>query len=690
MRYTTTLLLLAAAMSSGPGRADHLEELVVVAQPDKRSIDVADADIISPDPARLLVRAPGANVNGNGPLTGIAQYRGLYGDRVATALDGMQLAGAGPNAMDPPLSYAAAGQLESLEIYRGIAPVSAAQETLGGAIEVRSRRPEFGVDKNWQWQGQVDGSLQSVNGGSHLGAALFGGNLHHRLRLAAIGDRAHDAEFSGGKIRPSEYERQRADIGYGYRRGDHLVEFDYTYNDTGDTGTPALPMDIDYIEGDLYRLRYQYDLDDRARLSLTVFGSELEHGMTNYRLRQAPANASWRRNIASADNLGFKLQTTLLDGENSWVLGFDGFDSRHKSDIDNPTNPLFFVTNFNRAERRILGLFAERQQQFAGPWRGEFGLRYNRVSMDAGEVNATPAMMMPPAQALRDAFNSADRRQQDDNVDLVARAWYRADDRLSWHAGLALKSRAPGYQERYLWLPLEATGGLADGYTYTGNIELASEQATQLEFGADYGSGRFSVSPRLFYQRIDDYIQGTPSTAAPAVMFVRMLNMNDGGSRPDPLQFNNVDAELYGMDLDWQWLLDDHWRLSGILNYVRGKRRDIGDNLYRIAPPNSTLRLDYSARDWSLGVESVVYARQDRVSATNGERETAGYGLLNLSSSWRVSPQLALSLGVDNLFDRNHALHLGGYNRAANPDIAVGERLPGYGRNVYGRVSYSF
>ena len=82
----------------------------------------------------MLRRAPGANVNNNGPLSGIPQYRGMFGPRIGVQLDGMELAPAGPNWMDPPLSYAAAAQLESLKLYRGIAPVSVVQESIGGAV----------------------------------------------------------------------------------------------------------------------------------------------------------------------------------------------------------------------------------------------------------------------------------------------------------------------------------------------------------------------------------------------------------------------------------------------------------------------------------------------------------------------------------------------------------------------------
>lgn len=53
-------------------------------------------------------------------------------------------------------------------------------------------------------------------------------------------------------------------------------------------------------------------------------------------------------------------------------------------------------------------------------------------------------------------------------------------------------------------------------------------------------------------------------------------------------------------------------------------------------------------------------------------------------------PALQLAAGVDNLLDREYRDHLGGYNRAANPDIALRERLPGYGINAFARLVYEF
>ena len=681
-----TTALLASTL---PAAADHMEELVITARHDSRVVEVSDDSLIAPDVTELLKRVPGGQVNSNGPLTGIPQYRGMYGGRIATTLDGTELAPSGPNWMDPPLSYAISGQLEALEVYRGIAPVSIAQESIGGAVQARTRVGDYATGSDFELSGRVIGSAQSVSDGYHLQSALYAANSNHRLKLSAMTEGGDDARFPDGKVLPTEYERQRYDVGYGWRSGRHELQFDYGYNDTGDAGTPALPMDIRYIEGDLYRMSYRLDGD--VPLTLALFGSDLDHEMTNYHLRSAPARPRWRRNVATSDNYGFKLTGQHTDAHGTWQFGLDGFSEQHNSDIDNPNNAMFFVQNFNDVTREVLGAFLERDRRFSDHWRGEFGLRFNHVAMDADTVDGTPAQMMPPAAALRDAFNSAKRDQEDNNVDVVLRAWFAQNASTSWYLGLGRKTRSPSYQERYLWLPLEATAGLADGNSYTGNIQLDPEVSHQVELGLDYSDARLTLSPRVYYSRVDDYIDGTDSTVMPARMFVAMMNNANGTNNPSPLQFNNVDAEIYGFDLDWALQLTDALSVGGLVNYVRGKRRDgSNDDLYRIAPFNTLLQVNYVGNDYSVTLENEIHAEQDDVSSIHREQTTDGYGIVNLRASWEALEGLTLTGGVNNLFDKAYSSHLSGYNRAANPDIARGERLPGAGVNFFARVIYAF
>ena len=678
---------MAVSLASQASFASHIEEVVVRGVHDTRTIEVSEALVVSPDAAQLLRRAPGANVNSNGPLSGIPQYRGMFGPRVSVLLDGVELAPAGPNWMDPPLSYAAAGQLESLELFRGIAPVSVVQESIGGAVRAVTAQQGFSESGDLLSSGHLYATGQTVNQGTQLGGSWLASTRNQRIRLAALTESGDDAEFGSGDIVPSEYERDRFDVAYGFRVGAHEFELNYVYSDTGDTGTAALPMDIDFIEGNLGAVAYKFESGD-WRADARIFASDLDHEMTNFHLRQPPAAGSeWRRNTTDSENLGFKLSLTH-SGENvDWTLGADGLDSTHNSDIDNPNSAMFFVDNFNDAERRVLGMFVEGRRTLVPGLRGEIGLRYNRVDMDAGEVNGTPAMMMPPAMMLRDAFNAADRSQTDHNIDAVAKLWLDVDDELTLYAGLARKTRSPSYQERCLWLPLQATGGLADGFTYTGNIELDPEVAHEVELGLDLNSQRLTLSPRLFYRAVEDYIQGTPNPLMAAQMFAGMMSP-DG---PAPLQFNNVDAVLWGFDMDWNLRLNDAFALSGIVNYVRGERDDTNDNLYRIAPFNTTVGLDYSAGAWGASLQAVYYAEQDDVSETNGELETDSYELLNLSAWWTVSQALRLSAGVDNLLDETYEDHLAGRNRVrGNPDIAPGERMPGLGLNGFVRIDYRF
>ena len=124
-----------------------------------------------------------------------------------------------------------------------------------------------------------------------------------------------------------------------------------------------------------------------------------------------------------------------------------------------------------------------------------------------------------------------------------------------------------------------------------------------------------------------------------------------------------------------------------MFNYVRGERRDIDDNLYRIAPPNLSLGLTWEEANWSATLEARGFAEQDEVSLTNSEAPTKGYVVLSAYADWQVSEFVHLTAGVENLLDQVYRDHLSGYNRNGLSDVAVGERVPGAGRGAFVRLS---
>jgi len=180
------------------------------------------------------------------------------------------------------------------------------------------------------------------------------------------------------------------------------------------------------------------------------------------------------------------------------------------------------------------------------------------------------------------------------------------------------------------------------------------------------------IAPHVFYQSIDDYIQGTKVAGK------------------EHLKFTNVDAKLYGIDLNSYYHITDQVELSTIISYVQGERRDIDDNLYRIAPLNGQVNISYHADDWMFKSSLVMAAKQDDVSVTNNEQKTAGYGVVNLDAQYYASNDLTLRLGIDNIFDKNYQNHLGGYNRVKGTDIPVMSRLPSEGISAWAEVTYHF
>ena len=253
-------------------------------------------------------------------------------------------------------------------------------------------------------------------------------------------------------------------------------------------------------------------------------------------------------------------------------------------------------------------------------------------------------------------------------------------------SALPAKTRSPNYQERYLWIPLEVNAGLGDGNNYVGNVDLDPEVSHQVELGWEWRDDSRYLKARSYYRSIDDFIQGTPS----ADMLTVAVSGNANGD-PNPLQFSNVDAEIYGAELSAGYRLTEHWQLDASVEYSRGKRRDISDDLYRIAPLNGSLALTYLEDNWQLTAETLAFARQSKISATitdnsafGSSASTPGYGLVNLYGEYRLASQgVTLNAGIANLFDKDYVDHLTGFNRVAGGDVAVGDRLPGAGRNLY-------
>jgi iron complex outermembrane receptor protein len=241
-----------------------------------------------------------------------------------------------------------------------------------------------------------------------------------------------------------------------------------------------------------------------------------------------------------------------------------------------------------------------------------------------------------------------------------------------------MKNRAPSLVERYLWTPLNASAGLADGRTYLGNLDLDPETSFQIALALTRKGEGWNAGLTPFYQSVMDYIQGMP------------IDRKDMAGKP-VLQYQNIDrAELYGFELAGGYEINKEFSMDATISHVRGRNADTGGDLYRIAPLRGMFDLGWRRESWESHLEWIWADAQNHVSEIQDEGTSPGYGILNLRLAKTIADSVRFEVGVENLLDKLYADHLGGVNRVSGGDLDVAERIPGAGRFGYASVSWEF
>ncbi len=737
---------LAASTGAIPAIADEeLDSILILGSPLQRgeviAVDPRIPGSFAPDSAALLGRVPGGNVVNNGGLSGQVQYRGLFGARLSTSVDGQVIAPGGPNWMDPPLHYAPKALLESLDVQRGISSVSLGPG-IGGTVQANLKTSVFSDSAAWKFSGNVVADGHTVDEGGGGGGILSIANNRHRFHVLGTYETGDDFDFPGGTVRASEYERWAVGAGYGIKLGDSELSLSYRHHETGPTGNPPFPLDIALFDSEFFKGEFKTEID-QAKVTLRVTYSDIIHRMDNFTTRPRPAGTPRIEVPASGDSIGFLASVAhpLWGGEVH--LGVDGYRTQNNATVTQPDNTGFAIGTFNDAQINRTGTFVEWAGDLTPRDELEVGVRYDYVSTDADDafIGSSPPVP-PPVVGLVGAFNASDRSRQDHNVDAVVKYERKVSKKLALSVGGARKVRSPSYIERYGFLPIEVTAGLADGNNTIGDVALEPETAYIADAGIDWNGEKTYLALRGFYNRIDDFIQSTPFddtpttleasidpntailsplTPAGAAAFFAQFD-GPGGIAPNspveivslvngdatPLQFANVDAVLFGMDLAFGAVVSDDFMGTGgqllfdsIVTYVRGKRRDIDDDLYRVTPARSVLTLGYERSTWRIAAEGVLVAAQSNVSLTNGELPTDGYQLLNLYGEWRPLDGVRIAAGIENVTNAFYQQHLAGYNRIPGSDVALfrpnpfaaldpNGRIPGSGIGGFLQVGYRF
>ncbi|WKE66251.1 TonB-dependent receptor [Gallaecimonas kandeliae] len=673
------LALLIATLLSTAAFADDVEIIEVHGQqPGQQSGSTFD---------QLL--GQGVDFSAAGGVSALPVLNGLMGDRVKVQLDGADISSACANQMNPPLSYVSGNQIGSAQVLAGVSPVSLGGDNIAGVINVTTLDPHFGGGDSLGWrQGYLSGGFKSVSSTKTLGlgAELASQDLSLKYDGAfEDADSYHDGK--GDKVLDTLYRAQNHALTAAYRGEKQLLALKLSHQYIPFQGFPNQYMDMtknrSFGANALYRRRFA-----AGELEARLNWHGVKHEMGFFTAEKPGTMPMETKGI----DRGYQLHWTQpLAGGGTLKLGQEYFDFR--LDDGWPAVPGSMMMgpndylNINGGKRQRIAAFAEQELALAA-WQLNYGLRFEQVHTDTGPVQGYGSMMMAMDSAAAQAFNGRDRSKTDNLLDASLLASVQLDGEQQLQLGLARKNRAPNLYERYSWgrSPMASTmiGWFGDGNGYVGDINLKPETAYTASLKYQYQGADWQASLSPYYTRVQDFIDADV-----------IGTLGSGAATRHQLQFTNVDARLYGLDAAAALTLASsqalgQWQLPAKAGYRHGER-DGGGALYQLAPIQGSLALSQQFGSWTNKLEWAWSGRKHRVDARRLENETAGYGLLNLSSQWQAKA-LTLSLAVTNLLDRDYQLPLGGVNIAQyKQDKSQGfSQLKGQGRSVDLGLRYAF
>jgi iron complex outermembrane receptor protein len=732
-------------------KANRLEPLPTPSKSGLDSKGLEQKRVYTSDTARMLEDQPGVSLYGAGGVSSLPVIHGMADDRIRTKVDGMDLVASCPNHMNSPLSYVDPSNVGELKVFAGITPVSIGGDSIGGTIVANTRAPEFAADGQGSLKKGEVGARYGSNGkqrGLHANATLASESLSVTYSGAmtksdnykaaanfknyeATGRTGHNLALN--EVGSTAYDARNHTLAVAVKGGNHLVEAKLGYQDIPYELYPNQRMDM--LDNNQKRINLRYvGTRDWGTLEARAYREIVNHYMDfgadkklSYGLVTPCTGTSCEAigmpmytkgvtsglglkgaiNLSDKDlvRVGWEYQTYRLD---------DWWPPSPDCGVGNCTGGMAPLTfwNINGGKRIRNGAYAEWEAQQNAQWLTQMGVRYERVTSNAGTVAGyNTTMYTTSSVGTVNAFNALDKKRSDNNIDLTALARYTPTETNTVEFGLAQKTRSPNLYERYDWstnpMALEMNNFVGDGNGYLGNPNLKPEVARTLSATGNWHSAErdaeFILTP--YYTHVTDYIDAkrrantmmTPNNSTTTNRFVM-------------LDFVNQSAKLYGLDVSGRMPLGStvagDLGLRGTLNYTRGKNQTTGDNLYNIMPLNAKVVLTQKIAGWDNALELIGVEKKSNTSAVRNEAKTPGYGLLNLRTAYHWN-SVRFDLGVENLFNKMYYLPLGGAytgqgaTMSLNRETGVistgggtvsywGTAVPGIGRSLYAGATLKF
>jgi iron complex outermembrane receptor protein len=588
-------------------------------------------------------------------------------------IDGERIYGACPNHMDPPAFHVDFSEVDRIDVGKGPFDVKN-QGSLGGVINVVTRDAAQGL--------HATGDLSTGSYGYFNPSATISYGRSAISFLGGYSYRTSDPYTDGSGKRFTQYANFKPDVldSDAFRVGtawiklagkpafNHMVQFSYARQESDHVLYPYLQMDALYDNSDRFNVGYKIDGMQSAVKSIQtqVYFTQVRHWMTDdYRVSAGTSPRGYSMGtMAMTKALGGKFEAGLSD----FTMGFEAF--RREWDARTEMAGSAYAPQYSIPDVKTdsFGLYAEYIKPFSDELKLSMGGRVDLVKSVADSSKANTNLYY--------AYNSTRSTSARDilpggNVRLS----YQMHNGMEFSGGMGYAARVPEAGERYFALRRM-------GSDWVGNPALKPARNAGADVAFSLRRQRFLLESSFYLNQIFDYITVIPGAKA---------NMVAGVMNTTARTYQNVDARMYGTEVQLSYSLTHRISVSNDYSYVRGSQEVMpqfgitSSYLAEMPPMRDQASLRYDTGRFAVEMEGVFSGVQSRVDASLHEASTPGYGIANLKASANFK-RFTFRFSLNNVFDRLFLDYLS-YQR---DPFRTGTRVFEPGRNFYVNIAYRY
>ncbi len=647
-RFGLLLFFIVSICSVSKGQSDHgntnnLQAITITARGYETplsktpgSIAVIDRHMLRNDfqasISDFAFHFPGVNSMSDAAWGSEFSVRGLDRESVIMMIDGCRVNTS--TALGARFGMVAVRDIDRVEILKGPSSSLYGSGSLGGVVNVLTRRPEF--SRQPRSSKEIFAGAGSNPGGIEGYANWeFSDKSHYIFLSQGYRDYGSYEDGSGEKVENSQYADAQSSIKAGYKLDPvYRIEANLQYFQGWEIGIPGsgtapLPQraDVTYPSADRLLASLVFSAEPSGqRIKASTLNAYYQHIKRRVRIDGFPDKSPVEEVNPGADHDTFGVRWfnrmvyaghTVAGGVDVWRRTYEGSRTKRlRSGALKKDKPL------PDAVYDSAGLFAEDNVSVGRRLSLNFGARVDWIGVDNESTE----------QIEEDI-------EKDTSWNGHLGAAFSMTDNLSMKALAARSYRAASLDERFQFLEL---GG---GVVKLGNPELDPEVSTFVESGLEWSGSDAFFSLTVFGNYLDDLI--SERMDSPGV--IKNANVNE--------------ARIAGAEFSTTVVIAPGLETSGNLSFIEGRDTVRDEYLPGIPPVNGhvSVKKSIQQRGW-IELQSEFAGEQDKTP--EGVADTDDWMALNLAAGWRWSSDARdcrLFFGVDNLFDADYRNYMATY-----------------------------